>query len=101
MKRVNIMNINKLKEFLRPWMCIPTWDSSHPKDNERFHYALKRAFNELGYAIDADSFEIAMLELLNEIYPKKEHIDRTEEVSRFVIRAEQISNYLYDISKHD
>lgn len=90
------MDLLQLKEKLRPWIRVSTWDTGHPLDDERFHKALHDAFSSLGTSIHADDFEQAMLDLLNEIYPTKAPIDRSPRVERFVKIAERIGSYLHD-----
>lgn len=90
------MNMDKLREALRPWISVDTWHTNHPCDRERFHKALHEAFSELGTGIDGFQFEEAMLELVDEYHPgwNKEH--KNKGVGDFVARAEAIANYLHD-----
>ena len=54
------MNIEKLKNSLAPWLRVDTWITSHPLDKQRFHHALKSAFDSLGTSIAFDDFKEAM-----------------------------------------
>lgn len=92
------MNLSKLKELLRPWMQIDTWHTNHPLDDQRFHKALKSAFDTLGLQLSFDDFQEVMLELAEEHSPKMSSDYRAEEVEKFAWRAEHISSYLSDIT---
>jgi hypothetical protein len=93
------MNLDILKEALRPWMQIDTWHTNHPLDTERFHNALKTAFDKLGVSIDADDFEGAMLDLIDEYHQDWPPDHKERMVDRFVLHAEHISSYLSDVGR--
>jgi hypothetical protein len=90
------MDLMKLKNHLRPWMRIATWNTGHSSDEERFHHALHGAFAELGIPIHADDFSQAMVELLKELHPQVKPSERNSLVSQYVFAAERISAYLFD-----
>lgn len=91
------MNIESVKRHLRSWMQVSTWNTSHPLDQQRFHRALHNCFREHGPGISSDVFEDAMLQLLDELYPTPHAVDRTERVRDWVLKAEAIDGYMYDI----
>ena len=88
-----------LKSHLDRWIRVSTWDTLHPRDEERFHRALAACFRDLGTGIAGDEFELAMLELLDEHYPTKEPLDRAPRVDRWVRKAESIGSYLFDTGR--
>jgi len=90
------MNMDKLKEMLRPWMQVETWHTNHPLDDKRFHNALQNVFNELGISIDGGNFEEAMYELADEYHPDMKQDYKEQLVNKFATRAEHIACYLYD-----
>jgi len=90
------MNMNTLKETLRPWMQVDTWESRNSYDDKRFHKALQNVFLELGASIDGSQFEDAILELVNEYYPDWNKENTEKIVHEFALRAEQIANYVSD-----
>lgn len=85
-----------LKRHLTSWMQVSTWDTLHPLDQQRFHRALAACFDELGPGIDYDQFETAMLELLTELHPTSQPVDRSERIRLWAMRAEAIGCYLID-----
>ncbi|AMC35031.1 hypothetical protein [Janthinobacterium sp. B9-8] len=89
------MNLEALKEQLRPWLLVSTWDSGHSLDERRFHKALHGVFSVLGTAIPTDDFRQVMIELLNELYPTQDSIDRSARIESFVNVAERIGLYLH------
>lgn len=91
-----IMNMDKLKEALRPWMGIETWHTLHPLDEQRFHKSLKSVFTELGTSIDGSEFQEVMYELANEYHPDWNQGHKDKLILHFALRAESISSYLFD-----
>lgn len=92
------MNIEQLAEKLKPWMRVDTWHTTHPKDDERFHLALKSAFSEFGSAVSYDDFKEAMEYLSEELPSAKleaEYLAQT--IERYALNAETISSYLSDV----
>ena len=51
------MDMEKLKTLLKPWLAAETWHSGHQLDDQRFHLALKSAFDEFGVHISSDDFQ--------------------------------------------
>lgn len=90
------MNIEKLKAALIPWLKVDTWHTSHPLDEERFHRALKIAFDSLGTSIAIDDFREAMGQLANEHHKNFQAHQRDEFIEDFARRAEYIASYLHD-----
>jgi hypothetical protein len=91
------MNTSEIKEFLRPWIRVETWHSTHPSDQQRFHQALNQCFQQIGHAIDIDSFKEAIHGLANELHPNlnEEYLEKV--IDRCADNAETISDYLNDI----
>ena len=87
----------KLKAALGELMKIDTWNSGHPLDQRRFHKALKRAFDEVGFGVGAADFRAAMMDLARERKPRWPDKTIEEEIERFVVRADQIASYFNDI----
>jgi hypothetical protein len=92
------MNIENLKTALAPWLRVDTWHTSHPLDEQRFHHALKSAFDLLGTSIAFDDFREAMLQLAKVHHPNMQASYREELVEEFAKQAENIGSYLYDNS---
>lgn len=90
------MNIERLKEMLRPWLGVSTWHTPHPLDERRFHQALKNAFVELGAQIALEDFMEAMDQLSAELYPCMQEEYRNELIDDFAKRAAEIAGYLQD-----
>ena len=92
------MNLDALKDALRPWMQVSTWYTFHREDDERFHYALHNAFDKLSANISSEDFRKAMTELAKELHPDWEPIHLEAIVGRFALRAKYISEYVRDIA---
>lgn len=90
------MNIERLKEMLRPWLGVSTWHTPHPLDERRFHQALKNAFVELGTQIALEDFMEAMDQLSAELHPNMQEEFRNELIDDFAKRAAEIASYLKD-----
>ncbi len=92
------MNIEHLAEKLKPWMQVDTWHTTHPRDSERFHFALSSTFSEFGNSISYDDFKDAM-EYLSEELPsaKLETVYLAQTIERYASSAEAISSYLSDV----
>ncbi len=90
------MNIKKLKTSLAPWLRVDTWHTAHPLDDERFHHALKSAFDSLGTSITFDDFKESMEQLAKKHHPKLQACYRDVLVEKFAQRAEEIASYLHD-----
>lgn len=90
------MNIERLKELLRPWLVVSTWHTPHPLDERRFHQALKNAFVELGTQIALEDFMEAMDQLSAELHPNMQEEFRNELIDDFSKRAAEIAGYLQD-----
>lgn len=90
------MDIEKLKTALTPWLRVDTWHTSHANDEERFHRALKSAFDLLGTSIAFNDFREAMEQLAKEHHPNILACYRDELVEKFAQRAEDIGSYLHD-----
>jgi hypothetical protein len=90
------MNIERLKEMLRPWLGVSTWHTPHPLDERRFHQALKNAFVQLGTQIALEDFMEAMDQLSAELYPSMQEEYRNELIDDFAKRAAEIAGYLQD-----
>ena len=64
------MDMEKLKTLLKPWLSAETWHSGDPLDDQRFHLALKSAFDEFGVHISSDDFQQAIVLCLHEYRPR-------------------------------
>jgi hypothetical protein len=80
------MNLSLLKEKMRPWMKIKRWHTEHPCDDERFHLALKAAFDQFGVKIQYADFKEVMKELADEYYPDWNQTHREECIEKFALR---------------
>lgn len=90
------MDIEKLKIALSPWVRVNTWHTGHPCDAERFHRALKSAFDTQGTSIGYDDFKEAIEQLAAKHHPTL-NLDYLEKHSdKFALKAEIICNYLQD-----
>tara|TARA_R110001583_G_scaffold194938_1_gene367728 strand:- start:681 stop:974 length:294 start_codon:yes stop_codon:yes gene_type:complete len=94
-----VVNIPEIQDCLEPWMRVDTWHTTHPMDEERFHKALHRCFQQAGQSIDFDSFKDAMTDLAQRLHPKlgSEYLEST--IDRYAQNAETISSYLFDIGQ--
>jgi hypothetical protein len=89
------MNMDKLKDMLRPWMANETWHTPHPCDAQRFHKALKSIFDEMGTGIGGDDFQEVMHDLADEYYPAWNQDHKDKLVLSFAMKAESIGSYLF------
>ena len=92
------MNIENLKTALDPWLRVDTWYTPHPLDGQRFHRALKTAFDSQGTTIEFDVFKEAMLQLAQEHHTNMQANHREELVEKFAQQAANIGRYLHDNS---
>lgn len=90
------MDIKKLATSLKPWLAPETWHTGHPMDDQRFHTALKAAFDELGVHINSDHFRQAITLGLKDYRPGDVKAF-SEDIEGFAQRAEDIASYLIDL----
>jgi pyruvate dehydrogenase complex dehydrogenase (E1) component len=90
------MDIEKLSLLLKPWLCVDTWHTGHPMDDQRFHRALKAAFDELGVQISSDDFRKAIVSCLKEHRPGDVKAFESD-IEEFAQRSEDIASYLIDL----
>ena len=90
------MDTKKLKNALEPWLRVSTWNTAHPLDEQRFHKALKSAFDALGTAIAYEDFKEAMDQLAENLHPSMGKSYRDELIDAFAKQAVQIGSYLHD-----
>lgn len=93
------MDIKTLENALLPWLCVGTWYTRHPKDDERFHNALSTVFDQLGTEIDAENFEQAIKNVLADRHPGQE-LSMDQSIDIFVRRADIIASYFADVRSH-
>lgn len=90
------MDIGKLKILLKPWLAAETWHTGHSLDDQRFHRALKAAFDEFGEHISSDDFRKAIILCLNE--HRSCDVNTFEnDIEKFAQRGEDIASYLIDL----
>lgn len=90
------MDIEKLSLLLKSWLRVDTWHTGHPTDDQRFHRALKAAFDELGVQISSDDFRKAIVAYLKEHRPGDVGAFESD-IEEFAQRAEDIASYLFDL----
>lgn len=90
------MDIQKLATSLKPWLAPETWHTGHPTDDQRFHRALKAAFDGQGIHISSDDFRQAITSGLNDYRPSDVKAF-SEDIEGFAQRAEDIASYLIDL----
>ena len=93
------MDMEKLKTLLKPWLAAETWHSGHQLDDQRFHLALKSAFDEFGVHISSDDFQQAIVLCLHEYRPR-DVTSFENDVEEFAQRGEDIASYLTDLKPH-
>ena len=87
------MDIEQLKNSLKPWLAPETWHTDHALDEQRFHKALKSAFDKLGAPIAVDNFREAIILGLGE-YRENDAKAHEDDVDSFAQLAEDISYYV-------
>lgn len=92
------MDIQKLTDSLKPWLAPDTWHTGHPLDDQRFHKALKAAFDDQGIQISSDDFRQAIIQGLTDYRPGDVKA-YAEDIEGFAQRAEDIASYLFDIKR--
>ena len=90
------MDVEKLSLLLKPWLRVDTWHTGHPMDDQRFHRALKAAFDELGVQISSDDFRKAIASCLKEHRPGDVGAFESD-IEEFAQRGEDIASYLFDL----
>lgn len=90
------MDIQTLEEALLPWLRVDTWYTPHPLDSERFHKAIQVAFTRLGPRIGEEDMGHAIRNVLAKRHPGQEKM--TEQIDKFIRRADIIGCYLADTS---
>lgn len=90
------MNISDLQDELRPWLALPTWSTSHPLDQERFHRALQSAMRRNGAPIPYQDLYEAIIDLARRLYPDlaDDHINVAAD--QYARQGETIGTYLSD-----
>ncbi|QHF02458.1 hypothetical protein N015_08560 [Pseudomonas asturiensis] len=92
------MNIEQLASDLASWLRVDTWATGHPLDDQRFHLALKAAFDRQGTAMTAEDFRQAITISLDQ-HQQGVGKRSISIVEKYALRAEQIACYLYDIKR--
>lgn len=87
------MDIEQLKNSLKPWLAPETWHTGHVLDEQRFHKALKSAFDKLGTPIAVEKFREAIILGLSE-YRANDAKTFENDVDSFAQLAEDISYYV-------
>jgi len=87
------MDIEQLKTSLKPWLAADTWHTNHALDEQRFHMALKAAFEKLGTPIPYESFREAIVLGLSE-YRENDAKTFEEDVESYAQLGEDISYYV-------
>ncbi|CAI8801264.1 hypothetical protein [Pseudomonas zeae] len=87
------MDIEQLKNSLKPWLAAETWHTGHALDEQRFHKALKSAFEKLGTPIGVDNFREAIVLGLAE-YRENDAKTFETDLDSFAQLAEDISYYV-------
>ncbi|UVL42515.1 hypothetical protein LOY55_10600 [Pseudomonas sp. B21-040] len=88
------MEIEKLKILLKPWLREDTWHTGRFFDNQRFYFALKAAFEELGVRISTDHFRQAIILCLDECGLSEVEAFEND-VEEFAQRGANVANYLF------
>ena len=92
------MDIEQLKTSLKPWLAPATWHAGHALDEQRFHKALKSAFDKLGAPIPVDKFREAIVLGLAE-YRENDAKTYENDVDSFAQLAEDISYYVQNTAQ--
>lgn len=87
------MDIEQLRNSLKPWLALETWHTGHALDEQRFHKALKSAFDKLGTPIAVDKFREAIILGLSQ-YRVNDAKTFENDVDSFAQLAEDISYYV-------
>lgn len=93
------MDIEKLSLLLKPWLRVGTWYTGHPTDDQRFHRALKTAFDEIGVHISSDDFQQAIVSCLKDQLPGNVNAFESY-IEEFAQRGENIASYLIDLKPY-
>lgn len=93
------MDIEKLSQLLNPWLAAGTWHTGHPEDDQRFHRALKSAFDEFGIPITSDQLRKAISLGLNDHLVDAKLFAST--IGTYAQRGEDIAWYLINQSPTD
>jgi glycine/D-amino acid oxidase-like deaminating enzyme len=89
------MDIERLEELLNPWLRVDTWHTAHILDDQRFHRALKQAYEELGTDIHSGDVILAIENTLNKRSPELKEA-YSEAIKRYAGKAQQIGWYVRD-----
>jgi FKBP-type peptidyl-prolyl cis-trans isomerase (trigger factor) len=91
------MSVEQLKPYLQTWLNSNFWNTGHESGDLKFHLALKKVFDELGYYIAEEDYEEAITLLASELHPEtqKEQIEKSAD--EYAAKANVISLYLIDI----
>lgn len=93
-----VMDAEKLRKCLEPWVRVDTWNTFHPFDEARFHRCLKSAFAEIGPSISKRDFEDAILALAQSCHGTVLPQEREEVANYWASRAEHIASYVRDVN---
>lgn len=93
------MDIEKLSLLLKPWLRVNSWYTGHPIDDQRFHRALKTAFDEIGVQISSDDFRQAIVACLKDQLPGNVNTFESY-IEEFAQRGENIASYLIDLNSY-
>lgn len=90
------VDIDKLKETLRPWIREETWHTGHPADEKRFNKAIRDSLFGRRKSIDVGLFRNAMNQLVEELHPGFDKEEQDSLVHSYSLRAAHIESYLHD-----
>lgn len=89
------MDIERLEELLSPWLRVDTWHTEHILDDQRFHRALKQAYEELGFEIHSGDVILAIENTLDKRSPELKEA-YSEEIKGYAKKAQIIGWYVRD-----
>ncbi|HHW4185022.1 TPA: hypothetical protein ACXR7G_000198 [Yersinia enterocolitica] len=78
---------------LDAWLKVPTWNSYHPKDDERFYKAIYRLILENDTLIDPDKVK----EYIVKYHGNNKSSEYLEDIAdKYASRYEVISSFIYE-----
>lgn len=89
------MDIERLEKLLSPWLQVDTWHTEHILDDQRFHRALKQAYEELGLEIHSGDVILAIENALDKRSPELKEA-YSEAIKRYATKAQTIGWYVRD-----
>jgi hypothetical protein len=87
----------KTDKYFGRWICLPTWNTFHPCDTERFHAFVKALYHHNAADLPGtDTIEQAIVTAVKNNHPDYNIERAKEQAKEFAEIAQTVIDFLYD-----